>query len=268
MCVSRWICSSSCGEGRKRAWAPGPGLGAHPGRPGPERRPQRGLCCFLPPDRFRKAPGPRPRREKPRVLWATDFPWVRDHSPGSKSLCVFNKQPISTSPTPAQAPLGRSPIFSFTWRSSPFQNPWRFGGSGQRVPKGGDVQGLWPGRRARPDAIRGRRLGPQATRMCMPLPAPVGSDIRATSPHLPALRFPPWGVGGIRGNPSLGAGASRKEEQTPRGPDLLSRCLCPSVTGPGRAPWTHAVPGGSRGAQGPLAAIFAPRAVLARGPGG
>lgn len=46
--------------------------------------------------------GPGPARRIRHVLWAADFPWVPDHSPGSQRLCMFSKQPSPAPPAHAE----------------------------------------------------------------------------------------------------------------------------------------------------------------------
>lgn len=124
-----------------------------PVQPSSERAPGRG-------------PGP-PRARRSLVLWAADFPWVPDHSPGSQRLCVLSKQPASAPPPPPRSSLPSSPPPpNFTWRfprcSSRFQNhslsrlPQT-----EACPREVTSRGPGPGKQTLPlPASQGRRLQP------------------------------------------------------------------------------------------------------------
>lgn len=232
--------------------------------------PSSGLCCFLPSRLVQKGPrGPSPAERIRHALWATDFPWVRDHSPGNKS--VLNKQPICTSPPPPIPPLGCSPHL-LVHLAAPRCSPPDFRitgalGAPDGAAKGSDAQEPWACQVGTAHKSSGgvSDIGHQDVGATPQHPC---SDTRTTFLNLSGPAFPLSGTWGLSGE-TKAWGLERPRERDrnlvpllplpPALPHLsqawertgLDTCR-PLSPDPCPAPW------GSHGPGGPRAQIFCP----------
>lgn len=210
------MCFSSCGERRKRAWVPGPELGTPPPPRGGQAQ-SRGPSSASRLPALRQVPkGARaqaPRRGAARPVCSgppTSLGCETTAQEARASVFLINNLFPLPHPRPGPArplarllvPLAAPPVSALRVRI-----PGALGAPGRGCPRGGDAQGVpaWQAGAAR--CHQGRRLGPQAPRMWVPLPAAVGSGQPSD--------FHPLGGGGIGGNPSLGPEHPRGRSRHP-----------------------------------------------------